>query len=143
MEGLEFVLVREDSAAAVILENLTVNERGFDELAPDVDPSAVDGFRSHLRDCAAVTARADGVAVAGGMFTPVRESRCELMGIAALAPYRRQGFGTALTAELVRAAIAAGAETVFLTTDDATALRSYRRVGFRDVPSDPAVPSHS
>jgi len=73
------------------------------------------------------------VAVAGGMFTPVRERRGELMGITTLAPYSQQGLGTGLTAELVLAGVAGGAETVFLTTDDAVALRSFQRVGFREV----------
>ncbi|HEX4472123.1 MAG TPA: GNAT family N-acetyltransferase [Nocardioides sp.] len=116
----------------LIQENLNVNEQGFDPNAAEVGEAAAEGFRSTLRGCAAITLRCDGVCVAAGMFTPVDEGRCELVGIATLMPYRRRGFGTALTSRLARAAFDAGAQTVFLTTHDQTALRSYRRVGFRE-----------
>lgn len=132
IEGLEFVLVREDSATDLIRETLTVNEQGFDQNAPEADQTAADAFRSNLRGCVAMTVRCDGVPVAAGMFTPVREGRCELTGITTLMPYRRQGFGTALTSRLARAALDQGAQTVFLATSDEVALRTYRKVGFRE-----------
>ncbi len=132
-DGLEFVIVREDSPVDLIRENLTVNQQGFDENAPEVDEFAADAFRSSLRGGAAMTLRCDGIPVAAGMFTPVRSGRCELVGITTLMRFRRQGFGAALTSQLARAALDAGAQTVFLTTGDEDALRTYRRVGFRAV----------
>jgi ribosomal protein S18 acetylase RimI-like enzyme len=129
-DGLEFVVVREDSAVDLIRENLTVNAQDFDENAPEVDESTIDAFRSSLRGCAAITLRCDGVAVAAGMFTAVREGRCELVGITTLTGFRRQGFGAAVTSRLASAALDAGADTVFLTTGDEGALRTYRRLGF-------------
>ena len=84
-----------------------------------------------LRGGAAMTLRCDGIPVAAGMFTPVRSGRCELVGITTLMRFRRQGFGAGLTSQLARAALDAGAQTVFLTTGDEDALRTYRRVGFQ------------
>lgn len=130
-DGVDFVIVRETSAVDVIRENLTVNERGFDPDAPPVDAEAAEAFRPTLRGCAAVTARWRGVPVAAGMFTPVTNGRSELVGITTLQQFRRRGFGAAVTSRLVEAAMEAGAATVFLTTDDETAVRLYQRVGFR------------
>lgn len=132
MDGVELVLVHETSEVGVIRENLTVNEQGFDPEAPPVDAATAEAFRPTLRGCAAVTARWHGVPVAAGMFTPVEDGRCELVGITTLRRYRGRGFGGAVTARLVEAALEAGASTVFLSTDDEAAIRVYRRVGFHD-----------
>ena len=118
--GVDFVVVLENSEVGLIQENLTVNEQGFDPDAPPVEVAAAEAFRPTLHGCGAVTARWHGVPVAAGMYTPVDDGRSELVGITTLAQYRGRGVGAAVTSRLVRAALAAGASTLFLTTDDET-----------------------
>lgn len=131
--GLDMMLVGETSPVELIREAMTVNERGFDPAAAEVEAVAAEAFRPNLIDCWAVTARWDGRAVAGGMFRPVRDGLAELVGIATLVDFRRRGFGGAVTARLTREAFACGARTVFLSTDDEDARRVYQRAGFRDI----------
>jgi ribosomal protein S18 acetylase RimI-like enzyme len=57
----------------------------------------------------------------------------EIVGIATLPVARRRGLGAAVAAELSRAAVASGAETVFLSAEDDAVARVYERVGFRRV----------
>ena len=128
--GVHFVIVGETSPVSLIQENLTVD--GFDPEAPPVDAGTAEAFRPTLHGCAAVTVRWRGVPLAAGMFTPIEDGRCELVGITTLEPYRRRGFGAAVTCRLVRTAIESGAITLFLVTGDETARRVYRRLGFHE-----------
>ena len=53
------------------------------------------------------------------------------MGVATPPRYRRRGIATALSAAVVGAQFAAGAEAVILTAQDEAAGRMYERIGFR------------
>jgi ribosomal protein S18 acetylase RimI-like enzyme len=57
----------------------------------------------------------------------------EVVGIATLPVARRRGLGGAVAALLSRAALEAGATTVFLSAQDDAVARVYERVGFRRV----------
>jgi GNAT superfamily N-acetyltransferase len=130
LDGLELVRVTAASAVEEILEALTVNERGVDPHAPPVPPERAEAFRADLDGCAALVARLLGEPAAGGMYLPVRAGVSELTGIATMVGYRRRGLGAAVTAALAQAAIDAGADLVFLTTDDDAAVRVSERAGF-------------
>lgn len=130
---LDLVVVTGTSPVALLQENLTVNERGFDPAAAECDEESAEAFRPNLAGCHAVTARLDGQAVSGGMFLPVRDGVSEIVGVATLAEFRGRGFASAVTAALTRAAFAQGAEIVFLTTDDERTSELYRRLGFAPI----------
>jgi predicted GNAT family acetyltransferase len=57
----------------------------------------------------------------------------EVVGVATLPVARRRGLGGAVAAALARAALGAGADTVFLSAQDDAVARVYERVGFRRV----------
>ena len=71
-----------------------------------------------------------GKPVAVGMVSEAYNSICELVGLATLADYRRQGIATAITREAVARAFEHGTEVVFLTAADERAGRVYQKVGF-------------
>lgn len=75
---------------------------------------------------------AEGEVVGGGSTAP-RGDVAELMGIGVLPRARRVGLGSAITDGLVRAALDAGATTLFLSAGSDAAASIYRRVGFEDV----------
>ena len=79
-----------------------------------------------------VAAYEDGTVVGGGTAAP-RGSVAELMGIGVLPRARSRGLGTAITRALVRAATAAGVETLFLSAGSDGAASVYRAVAFEDV----------
>jgi ribosomal protein S18 acetylase RimI-like enzyme len=55
----------------------------------------------------------------------------EVAGVGTLPAARRQGLAQAVTAELVRLALAAGTKVVFLSAEDEDVARIYARLGFR------------
>lgn len=57
----------------------------------------------------------------------------EVVGVATLPVARRRGLGGAVAGALARAALRAGADTVFLSAQDDAVARVYERVGFRRV----------
>lgn len=74
---------------------------------------------------------ASGLIVAGGIVSPPEGSPfTDIGGIAVAEPFRRRGIASALTAELTRRALCAGARTAFLTPGDDGAARAYERAGF-------------
>jgi ribosomal protein S18 acetylase RimI-like enzyme len=70
-----------------------------------------------------------GEVVASGQCQPAGDA-AEIVGVATLPAYRRQGYAAAITAELVRAARAGGAELVLLSAQDDAVARVYEHVGF-------------
>lgn len=128
--GLTFMILSEQSPSAAVRANLDTNAQGFDpDAAPATEAEAL-AFRNSLRRSRACTALLDGCPIAAGMFTPPVQGVTELTGIATLTSYRRRGIGTALTSELTRSAFAQGVDTVILRTNNASAFRVYRRIGF-------------
>jgi ribosomal protein S18 acetylase RimI-like enzyme len=134
IDGLSVVVLDDRADLADVRANLGVNERGFDPAWADEIPDGLAAsFRASLATARAVTAVLDSIPVAAGMVGPAAHGVAELAGLATLPPYRRRGIGAALTAEATRAAVALGAEAVFLVADDAEAGRVYARSGFRPV----------
>jgi GNAT superfamily N-acetyltransferase len=128
---LRVVMVTADSSLDEIRENLDTNERGFN---PDGATRATEadaaGFRTTLTAGRGFTARLGGEAVAAGLWEAPIGGVTELVGITTLAPFRRRGIATTLTAAMTRAAFAHGVTLAFLRTSDAGARRVYERVGF-------------
>lgn len=128
---LEMVTISADSAPDDVAENWNINARGFDPAAPLAQPADVATFRRSLGKSRAFTARRHGVGVAAGMYTDIVDGVTELVGIATLEEYRRQGIGGALTAFATQTAFADGATLAFLVADSEEAERVYRRVGYQ------------
>ncbi|WP_433290554.1 GNAT family N-acetyltransferase [Actinoplanes sp. CA-030573] len=131
--GVEIVTVGHTSPAALIRENLDVNERGFDPAAAPVGDEQAEAFRYDLEGGCAITVRAGGRPVAAGMVLPVCAGVTEIAGVATLVPYRGRGYGRIVTEALVEAAAGLGADLIVLGADDPAARRLYERVGFTPV----------
>lgn len=74
-------------------------------------------------------AYADGSPVCTGTYTPV-DGAAEIVGVGTLPAYRRRGLAAAVTAALSAHARRDGVEVVFLSADDESVARVYRRIGF-------------
>jgi len=79
-----------------------------------------------------VLALMDGQPAAGGIVVAPVGGVAELAGLGVLERFRRRGIGAAVTGELTRRALAAGARVVWLTPGDAGAERIYARAGFAE-----------
>ncbi|GEC06597.1 N-acetyltransferase [Streptomyces spinoverrucosus] len=79
--------------------------------------------------------RPDGTPVAMAGVTPEIAGQVRVAPVYTPAPFRRRGYAGAVTAEVSRAALAAGAEEVLLFTDLAnpTSNALYRRIGYEPV----------
>jgi ribosomal protein S18 acetylase RimI-like enzyme len=114
--------------------------------AADRNPAALSLQSDRLRDTKTVMAVAlvDGQPVGIGSHNPVGLVS-EVVGVAVLPAFRRRGIASALTRRLVADALQRSVNTVFLSADDATVARIYRRVGFREVGTacvaEPAPPT--
>jgi ribosomal protein S18 acetylase RimI-like enzyme len=131
LPGVEMVIVSRESSLEEVKEGWNTNALGYDlnaELATDEQAEA---FRQSLEGCRGFTARLQGQAVGAGMFNPIRGGITELVGITTLAPFRRRGIATYLTAFATQVAFAHGAELVFLVPENAQAHRIYERVGYK------------
>jgi GNAT superfamily N-acetyltransferase len=107
-------------------------------------PAERDALGNELSDVEAADERArlaDGARLAavaesptGGVLATGKVQRvagvAEIVGVATLPSARRQGLAAAVTAELARASLAAGAELVFLSAGSEEIARVYARVGF-------------
>lgn len=129
--GLEMATITADSPPEDVAENWNINALGFDPGATLMGPGDVAGFRSSLQKSKAFTARLHGAGVGAAMYTDILGGVAELVGIATLPEYRRQGIGGALTVFAARTAFADGAELLFLTAASEEAGRVYQRVGFQ------------
>ena len=120
-----------DRAAMLAVQNAAFGEPG--------EPSAEHVERSKGAEAAggivlAVREQATGTIVGGGGATPSAGSGfTEITGVAVAEDHRGRGLGAALTAELTRRALSAGAGTAFLTPGDDGAARVYERAGFASV----------
>lgn len=130
--GLTIAVLTSESPLEAVRENLITNELGFNPSGlgafSDEDTAR---FRAGLTTSRAMTAALDGLPAGAGTFNPPQDGLAELVGIATLAPFRRRGVATALTALLARTAFSLGAEVAFLSAADEGAARVYERVGFR------------
>ncbi len=128
---LRVIALDRGSPIEALRESLDTNARGFN---PDAEPTSLAeaaDFRGRIADGRLFTAYLDGQAAGAGMYTTPIDGLCELVGIATLEPFRRQGVATALTSYAARVAFEHGVGTAFLSAADAQAGRVYERVGFR------------
>jgi ribosomal protein S18 acetylase RimI-like enzyme len=72
---------------------------------------------------------AEGEVVASGQIQPAGDA-AEIVAVATLPAFRRQGYAAAVTAALVAEARAGGADLVLLSAQDDAVARVYERVGF-------------
>jgi ribosomal protein S18 acetylase RimI-like enzyme len=79
-----------------------------------------------------VAAFVDGAPVCAGTLVPVSDV-AEIVGVATLPSFRRQGFAAAVTTVLVGEAVRRGVRTVCLSAGSDDVARVYARVGFRRV----------
>jgi ribosomal protein S18 acetylase RimI-like enzyme len=95
-------------------------------------PEALVFERARLRSSRTimVAAYVDDHPVAVGSHQPVGQVT-EIVGVATLPAFRRQGIAGALTDVLVEHALRRGVHTVFLSAGDAEVARVYERLGFR------------
>jgi ribosomal protein S18 acetylase RimI-like enzyme len=128
--GLEMITVSQDSSLEEVKEGWNTNALGYDLDADLATDEQAEAFRQSLEGCRGFTARLHGQAVGAGMFNPIKENITELVGITTLAPFRRCGIATYLTAFATQVAFALGAEMVFLIAENAQAQRVYERVGY-------------
>jgi ribosomal protein S18 acetylase RimI-like enzyme len=103
-------------------------------------PTRLEHLRERIRDGSAARAVAgllDGDARLAGPLAAGGYQRAdevvEVVGIATLPAARRRGLGGAVAGALSRAALEAGATTVFLSAQDDAVARVYERVGFRRI----------
>jgi ribosomal protein S18 acetylase RimI-like enzyme len=131
--GLTVVMASSESPLADIKDGWNVNSRGFDPQPVEATDAIAYEFRKTLITGRAFTAYLNGQAVAAGMFTEIRDSITELVGITTLAEYRGRGIGASLTAYMTRAAFDSGVEFAYLTAGNPPAQRVYERLGYRVV----------
>jgi len=129
--GLAITTLSRNSALETLRQVVTVQRAAFD---PDnqgaVTHTEAQTFAQDLQDGVAFLAHLDGRAVCAGMFTNPFDGLTEMVGIATLPAFRRQGIGTALVGAAVQAAFSLELEAVYLTAADQQAGRVYKRVGF-------------
>lgn len=131
VSGLTIIILSQTSSIEEICEGLDANALGFDPQAQPATVQEAEEFRRDLILSRAFTARLNGQPVGAGMFTDIHEDMTELVGIATLEAFRRQGIATALTAFMTQTAFRQGAPLVFLIAANEQAERVYERVGFR------------
>lgn len=129
--GVSMVTLDARSSLADVREGLDTNERGFNPQASPATDADAGAFRRGLVENRAFTARLHGAPAGAGMFNPPHAGVAELVGITTLAPLRRRGIGSYLTAYAAQTAFALGIELVYLSTSDPAARRIYERLGFR------------
>jgi ribosomal protein S18 acetylase RimI-like enzyme len=132
-------LARIGAVAQVAFANpgTAASPAGIEALAPlaaAAEPSTTAFVRQRMEDGITVTVAAfvDGEPVASGSHQPVGGAT-EIVGVACLPAYRRQGLGAAVTSMLVRDALSRGITTVCLSADDEDVARVYGRLGFETV----------
>lgn len=129
--GLRVVTLDRGAPVEALRESLNTNGHGF---SPDAEPTSIAeaaDFRNRIGDGRLFTAYLNGRAAGAGMYTTPIDGLSELVGIATLEEFRRQGVATALTSHAVAAAFEQGVTNAFLSAADAQAGRVYERVGFR------------
>jgi ribosomal protein S18 acetylase RimI-like enzyme len=126
----EVITISRASSLEEVRENMDTNALGFDVPAGATEGQA-EAFRAELLTSRAFTLRAHGRPVTAGMFESIMGGITELMGIATLPQYRRQGFAAYLTTAMAQSAFIHGATLVFLCAVSEEAGRVYQRVGFR------------
>ncbi len=133
-EGLQCLRLTPDSGEQDIADYIETQSRGFGDEGRGASTERIADLRRRLSlGNGAFLARVGEKPVAVGATTAPLNGFTELVGIATLPKYRRQGIAGALTALLAADAFAHGVHTAFLTASDEDASRVYQRSGFRRV----------
>ncbi|WBB94927.1 MULTISPECIES: GNAT family N-acetyltransferase [unclassified Solwaraspora] len=105
-----------------------------------VDPALPDALVEHERSAIADGSHTIALAglPAGGQPAAVGslnrvDDVAEIVGVGTVAPARRQGLASAVTAALARHALATGVDLIFLAAGDDDVAMLYHRLGFRRV----------
>jgi ribosomal protein S18 acetylase RimI-like enzyme len=103
-----------------------------DKIAAELDGGTITMLRERLRSAQS------SLAAGFGPDGPVAAGSCqavgtvaEITGVGVLPSARRQGVGSAVTAELARDALRRGIRTIFLSASDDAVARIYAKLGFR------------
>jgi len=133
-EGLQCLRLTPDSGEQDIADYIETQSRGFGDEGRGASTERIADLRRRLSlGNGAFLARVGEKPVAVGATTAPLNGFTELVGIATLPKYCRQGIAGALTALLAADAFARGVHTAFLTASDEDASRVYQRSGFRRV----------
>lgn len=129
--ALEIRRLHEDSTDEELAAAINTVNRGFGDEGRDASPERIADMRRRIgRGGANYLALIGGEAVGVGAYTAPFAGLTELVGIATLPEYRRQGIAAAVTSEMARDAFEEGVRTAFLTAADDDASRVYQRAGF-------------
>jgi ribosomal protein S18 acetylase RimI-like enzyme len=132
--GLEIRLLTPQSADEELAASIEVGSRGFGEEGRGATPERIADLRRRVgKGSQYFVAWLDGRPAGVGAYTVPLDGFTELVGIATLPEYRRQGIAGAVTAEMAQIAFEEGVRTAFLTAADDDASRVYQRAGFRRV----------
>ena len=93
--------------------------------------SNLDGPPASRDSTTAYMGSVDGVTVTTGLGIR-QDNYLAVLNIGTLAPFRRRGYGAAMTSRIVTDALADGAQTVMLQSSE-LGLATYERLGFRTV----------
>lgn len=133
-QGLEILRLTADSPETYLAAQITVSSRGFGGDGREVNAERIADLRRRLRlGSGYYLALLDGAPVGVGAYMVPLEGFSELVGIATLPEYRRQGIAGAVTAAMARQLFDEGVRTAFLTAADDAASRVYQRAGFSRV----------
>jgi predicted GNAT family acetyltransferase len=129
--GLRISRLTPSSSLEEVQTLITVGLRAFgvgnEEPASDED---AEEDRSRLDRDISLLGYLDGEPAAVAHAMAPLHGLAEVGGIGTLTEFRTRGIATAMTAEVTRLAIAAGAELAYLTPGDEGAFRVYARVGY-------------
>jgi ribosomal protein S18 acetylase RimI-like enzyme len=130
--GLEVRRLTTESPDDDLAAQMDVGSRGFGSDGHEATPERIADLRRRLGTGSQYfLALVDREPVGVGAYTIPLDGMTELVGIATLPEFRRQGIAAAMTAEMTRHAFKEGVRTAFLTAADDDASRVYQRSGYR------------
>lgn len=133
LADLKIQEITENSEAGAFQQFLTLQSRGLVvKIAKTVSLESARQFSQMLGRGRAYIGWLAGEPVAVGMINAPSNGICELVGLATLAEYRRQGIATAISSKAIEQAFDRGVEIVFLTAANQLAGRVYKKIGFEN-----------
>lgn len=110
---------------------VTIQHRGFDfQDGEEASNQQAQQFLDDLHEGMAFLARLNGEPVGVGMYSTPMDGFTEIVGVATLPAFRRQGIGTAIIVEALHSAFSHGVEAVYLTASNEQAGQLYTHAGF-------------
>jgi ribosomal protein S18 acetylase RimI-like enzyme len=121
--------LRPDSPEARVRGFLTAERAAFQDDSP-ITAKEIARWRARAAQSFSMAGVADGAVVGTALCSPIFGGITEVAGVATLPAHRGRGVAAALTAAVVEAAFAAGAEVAWLTAAGPSAQGIYARAGF-------------